>query len=283
MPPTLARRLAEAARALADVTETPRLDAELLLAHTLGLTRSQLLARLNTAPDAPGFDALLARRLAREPVAYILGEWEFFSLPLYVEPPLLVPRPETEHLVEAVLSFVGTAPARVLDLCTGTGCVAVAVAHGAPETRVVATDINPQALAVARRNATRHKLLDRIDLYWGDLFEALPEGEPPFDAVCGNPPYVEDAAWQGLMLDIRRYEDPAALLAGPDGLDAIRRIVSGAGARLRPGGLLALELGMGQYGAVEGLLRQHGFADVSPRRDLAGIERIAVARRPAPG
>lgn len=280
MPPTLAQRLAAATRILAHVSESPRLDAELLLAHALGLTRSALLARLHEDLPAPEFESLVERRKAHEPVAHILGEWEFFSLPVYTQRPILVPRPETEHLVEAVLAFIGDRPARFLDLCTGTGCVAVAIAANAPAGRGVATDIQPAAVALARRNVERHGLESRVRVYEGDLFDALPPEEAAFDAICANPPYVADAEWNILAPDIRLHEDPRALKAGPDGLDLIRRIADGAPRWLRPGGLLALEIGDGQYDAVARLLEARGYGDVGFRKDLAGIRRIVSATRP---
>jgi release factor glutamine methyltransferase len=277
---TLGERLANAARALENVTETPRLDAEILLAHALGIPRASLLARLRESREAPEFESMLSRRLAHEPIAYILGEWEFFGLQLTVEPPLLVPRPETEHLVEVVLEFAGQRPARVLDLCTGTGCVAVAVAHNAPKAQVLATDVNSHALAVATANAARHGVSDRIVFAQGDLLAALNRDEPQFDVVCANPPYVEDGAWDGLPPVIRLHEDRGALLAGPDGLDIVRRLASEAMAYLRSGGLLAFEIGMGQYEAVCKLLLEDGYEAVGVRNDLAGIERIVSARKP---
>ena len=274
---TLGERLANAARVLDHVTETPRLDAEILLAHALGIPRASLLARLRESLEAPEFEALLARRLAHEPIAYILGEWEFFGLQLAVEPPLLVPRPETEHLVEVVLGFAGQQPVRVLDLCTGTGCVAVAVAHNAPEAQVLATDVNPRALAVAKANADRHGVSDRVAFALGDLFAALSHDAPLFDVVCANPPYVEDGAWDSLPPVVRLHEDPVALLAGSDGLDIVRRLASEATAYLRSGGLLAFEIGMGQYESVGEILSENGYEGVEVRNDLAGIERIVSA------
>jgi len=280
MAPTLAQRLAEATRILSDVSDTPRLDAELLLAHALGATRSALLARLHEDRPAPEFESLVERRKAHEPVAHILGEWEFFSLPVYTQRPVLVPRPETEHLVEAVLAFIADRPARFLDLCTGTGCVAVAIAVSAPASCGVATDSNPAATALARRNVERHGLESRVQVYEGDLFDALTPEEAEFDAICANPPYVADAEWDTLAPDIRLHEDPRALKAGPDGLDAIRRIADGAPPWLRPGGLLALEIGDGQYEAVARLLESRGYGDIAFRKDLAGIRRIVTATRP---
>ncbi|MBN2307460.1 MAG: peptide chain release factor N(5)-glutamine methyltransferase [Candidatus Hydrogenedentes bacterium] len=276
---TLGNRLAAAADLLAPITQTPRIDAEILLAYALGISRSQVLARLKDADDAPGFDELVARRLACEPIAYIVGEWEFFSLTFAVEPPILVPRPETEHLVEAVLSFLGCAPARVLDIGTGTGCVAVAIARNAPSCHVVATDVNPASLRLAQANATRLGTVDRMRFLQGDLFEALDAEEAPFDAICSNPPYIQDGDWAGLSPVIRLHEDPEALLAGPDGLGVIRRLVFEAVAYLRPGGLLAFEIGMGQYEPVRKLLVENNYEGIDVRNDLAGIPRVVVARK----
>lgn len=222
------------------------------------------------------FPRMLERRRRAEPIAYILGEWEFFSLPFFIEPPILVPRPETEHLVEAVLA---ARPARVADLCTGSGCVAVAIAVNAPAAYVAATDTNPQAVALAGRNVARHGVDDRVQVFEGDLFDPI-AGDAPFDVICSNPPYVEDDAWAQLSPNITRYEDPGALLAGPEGLDVIRRIIEEAAPFLAPGGMLALEIGMGQYDAVQSIMHRAGYRSVSGHRDLAGILRIISGRRP---
>jgi len=279
MTATLAERLAAATRQLDAVTETPRLDAEILLARVMGIPRARLLARLRERSPAPGFAELVQRRLAHEPLAYILGEWEFFSLTFTVVPPLLVPRPETEHLVEVVLDAVKGTRARVLDIGTGTGCVALAIAHNAPLCRVVATDISPLALATASQNAARHGLEDRIDLVAGDLFEAVGAEASPFDVICSNPPYVEQKAWDALPRVIRLHESATALLAGEDGLGVIRRLVFEATAYLEPGGLLAFEIGEGQHEAVEALLRENNYEEIGFHRDLAGIRRIAQAKK----
>ena len=278
---TFGERLARAAQLLVSVTETPRLDAEVLLAQAAGLSRAQLLARLKMPCEAPAFDAMLQRRLAHEPLAYILGEWEFFSLTFRVTPPLFVPRPETEHLVEVVLEHIGSHPAKVLDLCTGTGCVAVAIARNAPRTGLVATDIHPDALVVAAENAVRHGVSDRIEFKHGDLFQALDAPRDTYDVICANPPYVEDAAWPELPPVIRLYEDPRALLAGPEGLDVITRIAGQALRFLSPAGLLAIEVGEGQYGKVAEVLEKNGYENIGFRRDLAGIERVVTAHAPA--
>ncbi len=274
--PTLAERIKEAARQLKPVTETPRLDAEILLAHALNLSRAQLLARLRDEMDTPDFETLIARRINYEPIAYITGHWEFFSLDFMVRPPMLVPRPETEHLVEAALDFLmhhaNTAPS-VLDIGTGTGCAAVALAANVPGARITATDLRAEALELAHENAQRHHV--NLTFLKGDLFAALPGNTPAFDVIVSNPPYVETGDWDTLSPVIRKHEDPGALLAGVDGLEVIRRIVSEAPRHLHTGGLLALEIGERQSHAVAALMNAAGFHDIRFVRDLSGIERIA--------
>ncbi len=277
--PTLGETLRDAERRLAAYSDSPRLDAEFLIAHAMGLGRAQLLARLREPAEDAAVESLVARRAAGEPIAHILGTWEFFSIEIEVAPPALVPRPETEHLVEAVLEFIGRGPVRVLDLCTGTGCVAVAVAKHAPGAQVLAADIEPRYVELARRNVARHELAGRVRVAQGDLFAAVPAGEPPFDAVCANPPYVAEGEWAGLSETIRRYEDPGALVSGPEGLDCVRRIVADSPSYLRPGGSLAIEIGFTQAAAVREILHDAGFERVHFRRDLAGIERIACGWR----
>jgi release factor glutamine methyltransferase len=270
---TVAERLAAAVEALTPVTDTPRLDAELLLAHTLGTTRALLLTRLREPFHAPEFGDLLSRRLNHEPLAYIFGEWEFFSLPFYCEAPFLVPRPETEHLVETVLTHIGDAPAKVLDLCTGTGCVAVSVAKNAPAAHVDAVDIHPGAVALTQKNATRHNVSDCVWVGEGNLVSGLDPAHQ-YDAISANPPYVADGDWEALPQVIQRHEDKGALLAGADGLDIVRRIVTDARDYLHPGGMLALEIGDDQAEAVCELLVQAKFRAVDSVDDLAGIPRI---------
>jgi release factor glutamine methyltransferase len=276
----LGQRLDAATSALSAVSESPRTDAEYLLSHALGISRAQLLARLDRDAAPAGFDALLQRRLDHEPVAYILGEWEFYSLDLEIRAPMLVPRPETEHLVEVVLEHVADRPARILEIGTGTGCVAIAIAKNAPASTIVATDINPDALALAGRNAARHGLESRIEPREGSVFDPVTEDATAFDVICSNPPYVEESDYPNLSPTIRLHEDRLALVAGPDGLSVIKVIIAQASRFLVPGGLLALELGLGQYATVRQFLLDAGFVAPEVRRDLAGIERIAYARRP---
>jgi len=283
--PTLAEIIRRATQTLTPITETPRLDAELLLAHAMRLTRAQLLARLRDArPAPPEFDTFLHRRLNHEPIAYITGTWEFFSLEFSVRPPILVPRPETEHLVETALEFLNAqppsqSPRRALDLCTGTGCVAIAIAKNAPQCRITATDINPGAIALATENAQRHHA--DVAFHQGDLFQALPPGTPCFGLITANPPYVEDGEWPALSPVIRLHEDSRALLAGPDGLDIIRRIIHTAPQHLAPGGLLALEMGETQAEPITALLASHGYTGIRVLQDLARLPRIIHAIRPA--
>lgn len=276
--PTLAGRLKSASEQLACVTETPRLDAEILLAHSLGITRAKLLAELSERCETPGFEELLERRLNFEPIAYILGEWEFFSLSFKVVPPLLVPRPETEHLVEVVLESLPDTSSRILEIGTGTGCVAVSIAKNRASCSVTATDINPIALETATENAARHRVADRVSFLQSDLFSELGSIKEKFDVICSNPPYVEEGAWPELPPVIRLHEDPRALLAGADGLDMIRSIARGSKSFLKPGGMLALEIGAGQSEAVANILKIQGYTSVDFHRDLAGIDRIAYAQ-----
>jgi len=274
---TIAERLREAAAALGDLSDTPRLDAEILLAHALGVSRARLLADLNEPFVCPAFAPLLARRMNHEPIAYILGEWEFFSMRLEVRPPLLVPRPETEHLVECALEHIRqrelVAPS-ILDLCTGTGCIAAALARNGRGARLTAVDIHPIALEVAARNAARYGL--DITVVESDLYAAL-DPAAPFDIIVSNPPYVPDAQWKNLSPVITKHEDPRALRAGAGGLDLLRPLIAQAPDYLRAGGLLAVEIGEEQGEAVSALFLQAGFRDISVLKDLAGHDRIVFA------
>jgi len=252
--------------------ETPRLDAELLLAAAMGVDRAVIVSDSGRAiePDAARrFMELAARRREREPVAYILGTKGFRSIELAVDPRVLIPRPETEHLVEAVLDL--PEGARVCDVGTGSGAIALALAAERPDLVVVATDASADALAVARANAARLGL--DVAFHHGDLLADVGE---PIDAVVSNPPYVEDGAQ--LAPEIVRHEPALALRAGPDGLDLIRRLLPAAGATAAR--TVALEIGGGQAAVVADLLRESGFPDVSVVPDLAGISRVLVGRRP---
>lgn len=278
---SLRELLADAARRLAEISETPRLDAELLLAAALDRPRSYLHAWSERTPEpepAARFAVWLERRLSGEPVAYLLGRREFWSLDLEVTPDTLIPRPETELLVELALGQLSTDRAvTVADLGTGSGAIALALAVERPLARIVATDQSAAALTVARRNAQRLKICN-VEFREGDW--CAPLGDERFDLIAANPPYVAatDPRWRVGEL---RFEPPAALVAGDDGLDALRTIITQAPDRLKPGGWLLLEHGYDQGEAVPALLRERGFSAVSDHRDAAGIHRTSVGHWPA--
>lgn len=261
-------RLAEATARLAEAgADTPRLDAELLLAEALGVDRTRLAIDGEKPLDpaqAERFEAMLARREAREPVAYILGRKEFRRITLSVDSRVLIPRPETELLVEVALSL--PRGARVVDVGTGSGAVALALKDERPDLSVLGSDLSAGALEVARANALRLGL--EVELVQADLLGGL---DGPFDAVLANLPYVPEAS--ALAPEIERYEPAVALYGGPDGLDVTRRLVTMA----RGVSLLALEVTLAA--AVEELLREAGFPSVETLRDLAGHERVVVGRR----
>ncbi len=267
--------------------DAPRLNAELLLSHVLGLKRIELYTQFDSVVDKERLDRLhdLVKRAGRhEPVAYLVGRTEFYSIELEVTPDCLIPRPETELLVQRAIEFLRTrsGPQHVCDVCTGCGCIAVAVAKNFPEARVVATDISDQALAVAARNVERHQLQDRIELLCGDLFEPLvPHLDVrQWDLIACNPPYVSAAEYEGLDENVKDYEPRLALWAGDDGLDVYRRICESIDRFLKPGGALLLEIGYAQGPAVQAMLDAAGlFAEIAIEKDFRNNDRIAFARR----
>lgn len=266
--PTVSEVLARASTALT-VTEcdTPRLDAELLLASALGVDRGRLVidAHVRLDPEQISrFHALLARREAREPVAYILGRKEFRRIELVIDRRVLIPRPETELLVEVGLSL--PTGASVVDVGTGSGAVALALADERPDLHVVGTDVSADALAVARANGTR--LGSDVEFILADLLEGV---SGPFDAVLANLPYVADES--DLPPEIGRYEPAVALFGGPDGLDPLRRLLS----MVSGVPLVALEIGLAEF--VASLVREAGFGSTEILQDLAGYDRVVVGRR----
>lgn len=252
--------------------ETPRLDAELLLAAALESDRSYLASSPETeiSPAATRrFAEMVRRRLRREPVAYILGRRGFRHLELAVDPRVLIPRPESELLVELALEL---RPRRVLDVGTGSGALALAIAAELPDAEVTATDTSAGALAVAAANAERLGLAGRVELFEG----TLPPGGEEFDLVVANLPYVSEREWGDLQREVIEWEPREALLAGPDGLDVLRSVVPALTAVTAT---LALEIGQGQAGVVGDLLREAGCQAVESRPDLAGIERLVIGHR----
>ncbi|HEY5637065.1 MAG TPA: peptide chain release factor N(5)-glutamine methyltransferase [Burkholderiales bacterium] len=267
-------RAGEALAAAAAAGVAPR-EARLLLARTLDCSEASLMAHPGRElPEAVErrFTDRASRRARGEPVAYLLGEREFFSLTLEVGPAVLIPRPETELLVEATLAHL-TQPAAVLDLGTGSGAIALALKQACPAARVVAVDASAAALEVARHNAARHGL--EVDFREGDWF--APVAGERFDLVVSNPPYIAEGDPHFGHADLR-HEPRAALASGVDGLDALRAIIGAAPAHLRPGGRLLLEHGMGQDGAVRVLLARAGFGTLTSLADGAGIARVAAGR-----
>jgi len=268
--------------------DTPRLDAELLLGHALSITRIQLIvdAKRPLSSDELGrFRELVKRRRTREPVAYILGQREFYGRLFRVDRRVLVPRPDTECLVEVAMERTSgiSLSARVLDLCTGSGCVAITLARERPTTRVMACDVSEDALAVARDNALRLGAYN-VAFGRGDLFAAVepalrPEraarsGFARFDVVTANPPYIPAGEIPGLQPEIREHEPRLALLGGLDGLSIVARIVERAPAVLSDGGVLAVEVAAGQAEAVAALFERRGFAEIQRKRDYGRIERV---------
>ncbi len=259
-------------------------DAGLLLAHVLQMETGRLQARPGTPvgpEEAARYRALVARRGTRVPLQYLTGVQEFWSLRFEVTPAVLIPRPETEGLVEALLRLNRAADPVVMDIGTGSGCLAVVAAREIPGARVYATDLSEAALEIARRNAAAHGVAGRIEFRAGDLFEPLRAAglAGRADFILSNPPYVRDGDLPGLMPEVRDHEPRAALLGGPDGFDAHRRLAAEAPGCLRPGGHLLAEIGFGQEPGVRALYGGPARLDlVAIAPDLAGVPRVLIAR-----
>ena len=262
-----------------------RLDAELMLAEVLKLTRTQLYTNFErplAADEVTSFRELVKRRAAREPVAYILGRREFWSMDFTVDRRVLVPRPETELLVEIVLDAVkaaGLASPRLADIGTGSGAIAVALAKEAADATVVASDRSGAALEVAPANAARHGVDARIEFVTGDGCAAL-VGKGPFDAIASNPPYIRSGEMATLAPEVKDWEPRWALESGAEGMDVTAPLVKQAFELLAPGGTLAVEVGT-QASLVRDCFAKRGYEAVAVRRDLAGLERVVTGRRPA--
>lgn len=260
-------------------------DAALLLTHCLDITRATLIAHPEQTIDRDqqaAYQRLIERRLRFEPIQYILGSQEFFGLSLRVTPAVLIPRPETEHLVEAVLARLPPDRAlRILDVGTGSGAIAIALAHHLEHAAVTAVDLAPDALALARENAAANDLSRRIRFLVSDLLNAL-AFEPPFDAIVSNPPYVASGDKPALHPQVRDHEPEQALFSGPTGFEIYERLIPQAFSHLVPGGLLALELGQGQQPGIAALIAaEPQCTDVAFLPDLQSIPRVAIAyRRP---
>jgi release factor glutamine methyltransferase len=312
---TLAEHLqqAEAQLQTGPHPERARLDAETLLLHHLGKSRAWLLThRQNDFGGCAviGYAVLIDRRRRGEPIQYITGETEFYGLPFRVTPDVLIPRPETEHLVERAVQLIPTFdrrpkrlfeirrvrpafqdgerrerdaedagwPPRILDVGTGSGCIAISIAHDWSETEITAIDLSPSALAVARFNAERLGFADCIRFLQGDLLD--PVAGEQFDLIVSNPPYVADADRDVLAVEVRDHEPALALFAGNDGLNIYRRLIPAAFESLVSGGHLLLEIGCGQQPVIRDLLASAGFQNIDFQPDLQNIPRVAVAQHP---
>lgn len=278
--------VARARRLLADNLrgsgiESPETDARILVGHALGLDRTALVSsadRILTRQDIDAINRLAARRLQREPVARIVGRKEFWSLPLRVSPATLVPRPETETVVEAALACVGdrNRALRIADLGTGTGAILLALLSELPNATGIGTDISPAALTTAQENARELDLEARVRFVTSDFGSALTES---FDLVVSNPPYVASRDLSGLAPEVRDYEPMPALDGGPDGLNCYRRIAADAARLLKPEGMIVVEIGAGQAAAVAAIFEACGLRSAAPpRTDLAGIPRALIFR-----
>lgn len=268
-------------------SDSPRLDAEVLLAHACGWPRIQLYTHFEeiVSEDVRGrMRELVKRRTAAEPVAYLVGYREFFSLRFEVGPGVFIPRPDTETLVVESLAILktqgnGAAAKRVLDLCTGSGCIAISIAVNAPETVVTAVEKSPQALDYARRNAERHNVAGRVSVLSGDLDEPL--GDDRFHVIVSNPPYVTTEEVRSLQPDVRDFEPHAALDGGPAGLDIVERIASIAARRLEPGGWVLLEISPEQAESTRAILEGSGLTNSTIVKDVAGASRVVKAQKPS--
>jgi release factor glutamine methyltransferase len=257
-------------------------DAELLLLHTLQISRTSLIAHPDhelSPSQRTAYENSVARRLRHEPVQYITGQQEFYGLTLKVTPAVLIPRPETEHLVEAILKLLPTnKPVKIADIGTGSGAIAIALAAHLPQAAITALDISTEALAIATINARQHNVADRIRFLQSNLLSALDREAETFDAIVSNPPYVAETDRAILHPQVRDYEPATALFAGETGLDIYRRLIPQAHNALKPTGLLALEIGHAQQDTIASLLQT--WQNVFFVNDLQQIPRVALAKKP---
>jgi release factor glutamine methyltransferase len=259
---------------------SPRLNAELLLMFTLSCDRAYLHAhpeRELTADEQSRYDRALAERSRGVPAQYITGHQEFWGMDFLVSPAVLIPRPETEHLIEAVLSLAKAIPnPRIADVGTGSGCIALALAKEFPAAEIHAIDISPEALEVARANAARHQFADRLQFHQANLLAGLPTGG--FDFVVSNPPYVGESEQDEVQLEVRKFEPRQAVFAGPTGLEVIERLIPQAQAALKPGGWLVMEISGTIAGGARRLVED--WVESRVANDLQGIPRVLAVRNP---
>jgi release factor glutamine methyltransferase len=287
-PPTAAEAVAEGAARLASAgIETARLDAELLVCHILGWDRTKLYTypeqRL-ADEEAARWRSLLERRMSREPLPYLLGEWEFYGRRFRVTPAVLIPRPETELLIDGLLlrrPWNTEHSPLVADVGTGSGCIGLTLAAESREAIIIITDVSPAALEVARFNAVRLGVEDRIEARRSAFPAGLEDREGQLDVLVSNPPYVAERDRDLLSPEVARYEPREALFSGEDGLDLIRQLLERGKTLLRSGGWIALEFGIGQSGAIHDLAERCGYRSITIEKDMAGIPRALFAQSPS--
>lgn len=292
LPSVVTVTLAEAVKNAATLLSTAgitnaRLDAEVLLSHIIMKDRVWLITHRDDVLDdnhQREFTDVIQRRTRREPLQHIIGNQEFWGLEFIVSPDVLIPRPETEFIIEAALAIVQdrNTPVRIIDLCTGSGCIAVSLAKELTAARVIATDASEKALAVARENTRRHGVSEHIRFLLGDLFEPLEELDirGQIDIIVSNPPYVQSGDLSTLQPEVRDYEPEMALIAGPGGTEIAKRIIQLAPVYLKKNGTLIMEMGLGQADALTRMVEATGaYGDRELLKDLAGIERVIVARK----
>ncbi len=284
---TIAETIQKAAERLsAQNVPNARMDAELLLRHALGKDRAWLLVHMQDRldnQDQRSFEKSIDRRNHREPLQYITGAQQFWGLPFTVTPDVLIPRPETEFVVETGIKAVGVVPAPVIiDLCTGSGCIAISLAKELPKARFFATDRSDRALHIAQENARQNGVADRIRFLEGDLFGPLEEMDlrGRIDCTVTNPPYVRSGELATLQPEVRDFEPEMALIAGPEGTEIAEKIIRQAPEYLKTGGSLIMEMGIGQATALRNILGDTGkFGSIEIVKDLAGIERVIAAKK----
>lgn len=256
------------------------LDAQLLMANILECSRLDIIVhpeRELTGDEEDGFDKLVTRRAARYPLAYLLGYREFYGIDIKVTPGVLIPRPETELLVEIIVDRLRNVPnPTIADIGIGSGAISIAVAHSLPQSRIVATDLSDEAIQVAKANIDNYQLSDRINIIHGDLVSPLLGLGEKYDAIVSNPPYIASEEIANLEPEVRCYEPMVALVGGETGLAAYRRIYPDALGLLKPDGFVAVEIGQGQADAVSQIAMDSGYTSIDVYKDLAGIERVVV-------
>lgn len=264
-------------------SESPRLDAEILLAFALKIERVQLYVQFDRPlleDELALIRGLVKRRAAQEPIAYIVGTQGFWSLDLKTDSRALIPRPDTEILIEAVLGLLSEdSTASVIDIGTGSGAIALSLAVERPQLRIAATDIDLNTLELARENAALHGLSERVDFFYGDLLEALGTEWSTADMIVSNPPYIAEEQRSKLMADVRNFEPSGALFSGEDGLDILRRLTRDSYRFLQSGGYLLCEIGYDQGSLVRELFEGAGFSDIEVRQDYGGRDRVVLGKK----